>query len=226
MFLRISVGYRSGFAVILGVAAVSLLAPSPATAIGLLDFNFSFSDPNGIVEGIIRGLEDGATTAPAIIEITGAPRLGSSGQYTFAPGNPFCYPEAGFTVLDGVITQSCWDGHGPEAGQGYPPSRPEGTWWWLSFKDPPLAFSPTNSGQYAGFSQPYRCQDPDCTPPESGGFGPVVTSLKPVFFTQRIQLNGVPGPLSLLGVTAAFGFSRKLRKRIKSSKLPVVSAIS
>jgi hypothetical protein len=36
----------------------------------------------------------------------------------------------------------------------------------------------------------------------------------------------VPGPLPLLGVGAAFGYSRKLRGRIKSSKLPeVMSAI-
>lgn len=35
----------------------------------------------------------------------------------------------------------------------------------------------------------------------------------------------VPGPIPLLGVGAAFGYSRKLRKRIKSSKLPVASAI-
>jgi hypothetical protein len=36
----------------------------------------------------------------------------------------------------------------------------------------------------------------------------------------------VPGPLPLLGVGAAFGFSRKLRKRIKTSKTPeVMSAI-
>ena len=32
----------------------------------------------------------------------------------------------------------------------------------------------------------------------------------------------VPGPLPLLGVGAAFGFSRKLRKRIKTSKTPEV----
>jgi phospholipase/lecithinase/hemolysin len=35
----------------------------------------------------------------------------------------------------------------------------------------------------------------------------------------------VPGPLPVLGAAAAFGFSRKLRKRIQASKLPVVSAI-
>jgi len=35
----------------------------------------------------------------------------------------------------------------------------------------------------------------------------------------------VPGPLPVLGAAAAFGFSRKLRKRIQASRLPVVSAI-
>jgi len=40
------------------------------------------------------------------------------------------------------------------------------------------------------------------------------------------RVNPVPGPLPLLGVGAAFGFSRKLRKRIKGGKTPdVISAI-
>jgi hypothetical protein len=40
------------------------------------------------------------------------------------------------------------------------------------------------------------------------------------------KINQVPGPLPLLGVGAAFGFSRNLRKRIKTSKSPeVMSAI-
>jgi hypothetical protein len=38
--------------------------------------------------------------------------------------------------------------------------------------------------------------------------------------------NGVPGPLPLFGAGAAFGFSRKMRKRINDSKLPVASAMS
>lgn len=38
-------------------------------------------------------------------------------------------------------------------------------------------------------------------------------------------LASVPGPLPLLGVGAAFGYSRKLRKHIKTSRLPVASAI-
>jgi hypothetical protein len=40
------------------------------------------------------------------------------------------------------------------------------------------------------------------------------------------QVDRVPGPLPLLGAGAAFGFSRKLRKRIKTSKSPeVMSAL-
>jgi hypothetical protein len=47
-----------------------------------------------------------------------------------------------------------------------------------------------------------------------------------LFSTHPVSAQPVPGPLPLLGVGAAFGYSRKLRKRIVSSKvLPVVSAI-
>jgi hypothetical protein len=37
------------------------------------------------------------------------------------------------------------------------------------------------------------------------------------------QVTAVPGPLPVLGAIAAFGFSRKLRKRLKSSKPEVIS---
>jgi hypothetical protein len=36
----------------------------------------------------------------------------------------------------------------------------------------------------------------------------------------NVKVNPVPGPLPLLGVGAAFGFSRNLRKRIKATKTP------
>ena len=40
------------------------------------------------------------------------------------------------------------------------------------------------------------------------------------------SVAAAPSPLPLLGVAAAFGYNRKLRKRIKTHKLPdVVSAI-
>jgi hypothetical protein len=42
----------------------------------------------------------------------------------------------------------------------------------------------------------------------------------------NVKVNPVPGPLPLLGVGAAFGFSRNLRKRIKTRKTPgVMSAL-
>ena len=40
-------------------------------------------------------------------------------------------------------------------------------------------------------------------------------------FTNNCCTAAVPGPMPLLGVAAAFGYSRKLRKRIKSSANPV-----
>jgi hypothetical protein len=48
--------------------------------------------------------------------------------------------------------------------------------------------------------------------------------------TISVQVNAsgspasVPGPLPILGVTATFGFSRKLRKRIKNSAKLVSSS--
>lgn len=36
-------------------------------------------------------------------------------------------------------------------------------------------------------------------------------------------IEAVPGPLPILGAAAAFGYSRKLRKRIKASKPEVIS---
>jgi hypothetical protein len=40
---------------------------------------------------------------------------------------------------------------------------------------------------------------------------------------EGFELEDVPGPLPILGVAAAFGYSRKLRKRIKASKPEVIS---
>ena len=44
-------------------------------------------------------------------------------------------------------------------------------------------------------------------------------------FAEAPSLTSVPGPTPILSLAAAFGFSRKLRKRIKSGNLPVASAI-
>jgi len=52
--------------------------------------------------------------------------------------------------------------------------------------------------------------------------GTVNVTQTPITF----NTSAVPGPLPLLGVSAAFGWSRKLRKRIKSSKPEVMSTIT
>jgi len=56
------------------------------------------------------------------------------------------------------------------------------------------------------------------------GAGGAIDTLENSF--KQIQHTTVPGPLPLLGAGAAFGFSRNLRKRIKTSKSPeVMSAL-
>jgi hypothetical protein len=45
-------------------------------------------------------------------------------------------------------------------------------------------------------------------------------TLNPLGQFQDVEVQQTPAPLPLLGVGAAFGFSRNLRKRIKGSKLP------
>ncbi len=52
------------------------------------------------------------------------------------------------------------------------------------------------------------------------GFG-----LDNVSYASISNSNSVPGPLPVFGAVAAFGCSRKLRQRIKDSKLPMASTI-
>ena len=58
---------------------------------------------------------------------------------------------------------------------------------------------------------------PADTPTRSGGFAYLGPNLN------LLQTQAVPGPLPILGTAAAFGYSRKLRKRIKNSKPEVIS---
>jgi hypothetical protein len=55
-----------------------------------------------------------------------------------------------------------------------------------------------------------------------GGF--LVSSLQGTARPLKTPTSSVPGPLPLLGVAATFGLSRKLRKRIKTSKAPGVTS--
>jgi hypothetical protein len=73
------------------------------------------------------------------------------------------------------------------------------------------------------------CNDGFALIPDGFFGGPIVSSgpsfgdtFEP-YNSQNWSLTPVPGPLPLLGVAAAFGYSRKLRKRLKSSKPDVTS---
>jgi hypothetical protein len=74
------------------------------------------------------------------------------------------------------------------------------------------------------FDEPYQLFTVGASPTDG-----IYTSLKPGDYAGcpgscvGAKINPVPGPLPLLGVGAAFGYSRKLRKRIKSSKPEVIS---
>ena len=56
-------------------------------------------------------------------------------------------------------------------------------------------------------------------------FSLVNPNLAVTFLYPKEDLQDVPAPIPLTGVAAAFGFSRKLRKRIKTSKSPEVICI-
>jgi hypothetical protein len=72
--------------------------------------------------------------------------------------------------------------------------------------------------------------DPTNTLAFNAGFtfdstGTVSVTQTPI--TEFVDPASVPGPLPLFGVGAAFAYSRKLRNRIKTSKMPeVMSAIA
>jgi hypothetical protein len=59
----------------------------------------------------------------------------------------------------------------------------------------------------------------------SGPSGPVPVTLLDISDVHKFKIisNPVPAPLPLLGVGAAFGYSRKMRKRIKGRTLPDVA---
>lgn len=192
--------FRRGSAAIAGLATAVLLAPQSASAL-TLDFNFSFSAINGSVEGIIRGLVDGATTIPSLIEVTQATGgFGGVGQYLYIP-NPLI-PDTGFTVSNGQIdaNNADWTGIATlDLGGGVT-------------GDARLVFNGDRIPPSASWFAQLQVQRSDNQVPFR------ITSDDPVLFGP-VTPTQVPGPLPFLGAVAAFGYSRKLRKRIQSGRL-------
>jgi hypothetical protein len=193
-FLASKLGRLTASAAI-GLGSVLLLTPQPASA---LDVNFSF----GGVEGLIQGLTEtgfgnfGNFSFPSLVRVTSAPSLGLLGDYTVSPPLPAGGPN-GFTVVGGLPVT--------EFGNAV-------TWVGTNSNGDLLSFLNLNPGTPACG---YGINPQNCGPytgkldfAAGGGIqGPV-----------QFDSTPVPGPLPVLGAAAAFGYSRKLRKRIRGSR--------
>lgn len=180
-----------------------LLAPQSASA---FDFSFLLSDSaGGSVEGIIRDLEEGFNS-PASVEVTKS-TIGGTGIYSrVGPG--------GFTVSSGSITSFDWLGFGGSPGQTITSNGSVIEINWLVFSKL-LGSSSLNMVQWGMGGVGLRASMPSSSRSTVAGdpFFKLVPGTAP-----DGEVSSVPGPLPLFGAAAAFGFSRKLRKRVHASR--------
>ena len=193
----------------LGVATGSLLAPQAASA---LDFKFFFDTPGstgGGVEGLITGLVDNTANQVAGVAVSVSNNGGTPAQTGFYTKDFFQTGSGGngFTVSNGQIV--------PISGQTSPNNfiffgvngfvnnaTPYSLLWF--FNDGSASLGMHDAGYCPHLTPTIQCK-----------LG------RPVYTLVNAT---VPGPLPLFGVAAAFGYSRKLRKRIKSSANTVSSS--
>ncbi len=186
------------------------LASTPAYA---LTFDWSFvvtggggvgfpSAVGGSVSGIIDGLVEGSANQctgsnTCTVEITSVPGgflLGGGWQFNGPPNGV----GAAFSVSGGNVTF---------ANARFTRGNDE-----LLFGTSPFnTYYPQLQGDVPGGVISYNSLNPPSLP------GVTV-------FSSSTRTSAVPGPLPLFGAATAFGFSRKLRKRIKSSANPVSSS--
>ena len=181
--------------VALGVATGSLLAPQAASA---LDFTFSFGGTGGqssagTVTGLITNLGVGANTCDGstacVVTVTSTSTLtGQLGTYNYAIG----LGPGTFVVSSSGVLSANWTGTGSGIGS-------------------PSILSIFDASTFQGIQGIWSVYGTEKTtlagPPVT--FAAVQPPPSPA---------SVPGPLPILGLAAAFGFSRKLRKRIKLHK--------
>ena len=198
-----------------GALCASLLVTClQAGAASALSFNFTFSGPGAptspaTVTGIVDGLLDNLTnqTAGLSITITSATNTPPGGWPVFT----YIYGD-GFDVLNGQVTSVYI--YADDAGL----SNPNGGAEFPSY----LALSTLGRSQ---LTNPLRgVTNEDC-----GLFNQYCTgwtggSSTGLVFTPVSDAAAAPGPLPIFGAAAAFGFSRKLRKHIKSNGNPVSSS--
>jgi len=189
----------------LGVAAGSLLAPQAGFS---LDFTFSFGGVTGLIEGLIEGGNTCQPFEPCRITVTnnggtGAP-VGPSHPYTAD------FPEGGGSPAEGFevftpnggtpsIVNAFWaGGNGTSDPQVIPPGA--GVLYFSS-----LSFSDEFPKVFEGFL-----------------FGWDTRVRGPAQFA--VVSEAVPAPVPVFGAAAAFGYSRRLRWRLKGSSDSVTKA--
>jgi len=184
----------------LGVVATgSLLAPQAASA---LDFTFSFEGVTGLIQNLVDNQINACNgTDSCVVEVTGGLPAAGLGTYTYTYGT-------GFTVSGGVI-QEGWDLDFP-------------FWTGVRVRDSASAEIDAASEEFDFFGS----AEIDIIG-SVGTFSVYMDALGqelwygsrgPVSFAAfQAPSSSVPGPLPLFGAAAAFGLSRKLRKRIKDS---------
>lgn len=192
--------------VALGIGIGLLLAAGamrPASAV--ISFEFSFSnDPAwgnvpGTVTGRILGLVDNATSTATGAFIDTAPDALGYGPFPVDVFSRFpVISENSFTVVGGVMTDASFLAQSQDnLGSGFP-----GPAWLYININGSTNFLDANDNNNQEFVW------------NEGG-------LNGVTFTPIV----VPGPLAISGAAMAFGFSRKLRKRIKGRPQPPISSV-
>jgi hypothetical protein len=215
----------------IGVAAGSLLAPQAASA---LDFTFSFEEYyGGGVTGLIEGLSEGTnaclTTDSCRITVT---NNGGNGA-PVGPSQPYLGIDIDEAAGFQVVAPAGGNPYILQTSASWPP--PKGMIWYGSnnlyadiFHNFKLAFIPgydqaSNTYYTAGC---LLHADTEC-----GREGnPYENQLN--LATQFTYVSGsapgggtdVPGPIPLFGAAAAFGYSRRLRRRIKATSNNVTTA--
>jgi len=203
--LKILLGHRSPSLAksTLGVAlAMGVLTAGQAQA---YQFNFSYNDgtntANGVLDADLIGIDTYLVTRGGLT-VTGP----NSGSYTILPGgpNPFNIGGAGVFDVDNnlfPVQNPVLDANGLGLVKNDDSSIYLNIW-----------------GNFSGNYSFYVKSKVNNSISQLQGFDGLATvSATPV---------PVPGPLPALGAAAAFGFSRKLRKRIKHSTNAVPSSYS
>jgi len=172
------------------IAALTVLTGSllAPQAASALDFTFSFDGVSGLIENLVVGQNTCDGLTACVVTVEIAPaQVSQVSVGTYEGGSG-----AGFFVSPaGVLEAADWIGRGDRNVAGKPV---------------PFNLRLTSSGESSlALNNPLT------------GDTFLIQSFDVTFAAVQPPASSVPGPLPLFGAAAAFGFSRKLRNRIKRS---------